>query len=103
VELPQSYRVENVLGKILLTPDIFAHEAIASYINSEFALSPSSGASATLKYMKAPDTPERSGQHRRWGRPFSELSAFSVTVGLAVVLLALAAFLAVLVLMKRAR
>ena len=53
--------------------------------------------------MEAPDTPKRSGSHRRWGRPFSELSAFSVTVGLAVVLLALAAFLAVLVLMKRAR
>jgi len=52
---------------------------------------------AQISYPEMHESPghsKRSGPHRRWGRPFSELSAFSV-VGLAVVLLALAAFLAV--------
>jgi hypothetical protein len=52
--------------------------------------------------MQTPDTPKLAGQHRRWGRPFSELSAFSVTVAAGVVVLALAAFIAVLVLMNGA-
>jgi hypothetical protein len=52
--------------------------------------------------MQTPDTPKLSGPHRRSGRPFSKLSAFSITIALVVVLLALAAFLAVIVLTKRA-
>jgi uncharacterized membrane protein len=52
--------------------------------------------------MQTPDTPKLAGQHRRSGRPFSELSTFAITVALAIVVLALAAFLAVVVLMTRA-
>ena len=45
--------------------------------------------------MSAPDTPKHSGLHRRYGRPFSELSTFHICVAFVIVLLSFAAFLAI--------
>jgi hypothetical protein len=47
------------------------------------------------------DTPKFTGSHRRWGRPFGELSSFHSTVAVILVLLVIAVFFTVLVMMKK--
>ena len=42
-----------------------------------------------LDAMKAPGTPRFSGPHRRWGRPFSEVSRFAAIVSIVLGLLAI--------------
>jgi hypothetical protein len=51
--------------------------------------------------MKVPERADFTGPHGRWGRPFSELSTFSIAIAVAIILLALASFVVVRVMMKR--
>jgi len=47
--------------------------------------------------MRAPDTPKFSGPHRRWNRPFGQVSRFttiaSIVVGLLIILLVIVVLL----------
>jgi hypothetical protein len=53
--------------------------------------------------MKTLETPKFCDRHRRFGRPFGELSRFHAAVSSILVLAALALLVTVLVLMKTAR
>jgi len=47
------------------------------------------------------DTPKMSGPHRRWGRPFGEVSRFHSGVAVALTLLVFGLFLMLLGMMSR--
>jgi hypothetical protein len=51
--------------------------------------------------LKSPETPKFSGPHKRWGRPFGQMSSFHLTVSMIIVLAALALFMTVLFLLRR--
>jgi hypothetical protein len=51
--------------------------------------------------MPAPETPKFSGPHRRWGRPFGELSPLHSTVAIALVVLIFGLFVVIVAAMQR--
>jgi hypothetical protein len=56
-----------------------------------------------VRQVKKLGTPKFCGPHRRFGRPFGELSRFHVAVSSILVIAALALLVAVLVLMRPAQ
>jgi hypothetical protein len=51
--------------------------------------------------MPPPETPKFSGPHRRWGRPFGELSPLHSIVAIALVVLIFGLFVLIVVAMQQ--